>query len=147
MMLDFEYGLFSGEDPIALLVKDARSIPFQRRWKAASSIRRAKALYSQSKKFRDIIRDDKNPNNMMIGLTFSAFFGETIDRGGFMVLPRSVTYEYLRYMAKAADVGDDKYMKKVTNLILAHSDSIDAFVKAFHSIRIAQGEIDKLKSA
>ena len=50
-------------------------------------------------------------------------------------------------MNKAADVGDDKYMKKVTNLILANSDSIDAFVKAFHSIRIAQGEITKLQSA
>lgn len=147
MTSEIEYGLFSGEDPIAMLVKEAKKVPLHRRWKIAPYINRAKALIHKAKKFRDIILDDKNPNNMLIGLTFTAYFGQSIDKSGFMVLPRNISYEYLRYMNKAADVGDDKYMKKVTNLILANSDSIDAFVKAFHSIRIAQGEITKLQSA
>ena len=147
MMLDFEYGLFSGEDPIAMLKKETKGLPIHRKMKAAPYIRRAAALYKQCKVFRDIIRDDNNPNNMMIGLTFSAFFGDNIDKGFFMVIPRNIVYDYITYFTRNATVQDDKYMRTVTNLILSHSDSIETFVKAFHSIRIAQDKIDKLKSA
>lgn len=147
MMLDFEYALFSGEDPIALLKDAAKKLPIHKRFKLAPHIRKAAALVKQCEPFRKIVRDEKNPNNMMIGLTFSAFFGETIDKSTFMVIPRNVAYDYLRYMRKAADVGDDKYMKGITNLVMSHSDHIDTFVKAFLSIRIAQGELDKLQSA
>lgn len=110
-------------------------------------INRCKSLYLKCKKFREILRDDKNPNHMLIGMTFSAFFGETIDKGVFAVLPKDVTYAYLSYLSKNVHVADDKYMRSATNFILANSDGIDAFVKTFLCIRLAQGEIDKLKTA
>lgn len=146
-MLDFEYALFSGDDPIALLKSEASKISIHKRFKIAPYIRRASALCRQSKKFADLIRDDVNPNNTMIGITFCAFFGDFIDKGGFVVISRDVARDYASYVKKRANVGDDKYMKRMTNLILAHSDQINAFVKAFHSVRVAQGEIDKLKTA
>lgn len=145
-MLDFEYALFTKEDPIEMLINDAKGISFHKRWKAAPYIRRAAALYRKSKKFADLIQDDVNPNNTMIGVTFSAFFGETIDKRGFVVISRDVARDYAAYVKKRANVGDDKYMKRMTNLILAYSEQINAFVKAFHSVRVAQGEIDKLKT-
>ena len=39
---------------------------------------------------------------------------------------------------------DDKYLKKVNTLICNNSNSIDYFIKAFLSIRLAQGELNKL---
>ena len=77
--------------------------------------------------------------------TFASFFGEKIDKNVFLAIPRDPAYDFLRYINNTPLNEDDKYMKKVTALILSHSESINAFVKAFLSIRLAQGELDKLK--
>ena len=119
-MLDFEYALFTKEDPIEMLVADARAISLHKRWKAAPHIRRAAALCRQSKKFSDLIQDD-NAGNLMVGLTFCSFFGEVIDRNGFVVISRDVAYDYAKYFQKSVNVDDDKYMRRIVNLIQAHS--------------------------
>lgn len=145
MSLDFEYSLFTAEDPIKLLKSHAKSLPIHRKFKAAPYIRRAEALVRKSQKFRDIIVDENNPNNIAIGFTFASYFGDVIDKHRFLAIPRDVSFDFLGYVNKVYPSDDDKYMRKVTALILSHSESIDAFVKAFLSIRQAQGELDKLK--
>lgn len=145
MSLDFEYSLFTAEDPIKLLKSEAKRLPLHRKFKIAPLIRRAEGLVKKSQKFRDIIIDEKNPHNIAIGFTFASYFGDTIDKHKFLAIPRDVSYDFIRYVNKYYPSDDDKYMRKVTALILAHSESIDAFVKAFLSIRQAQGELDKLK--
>ena len=145
MSLDFEYSLFTAEDPIKLLKSEAKRLPLHRKFKIAPHIRRAEGLVRKAKKFRDIIIDENNPHNIAVGFTFASYFGDTIDKHQFLAIPRDVSYDFIRYVNKFYPSDDDKYMRKVTALILAHSESIDAFVKAFLSIRQAQGELDKLK--
>lgn len=144
-MLDFEYVLFTTEDPIEKLKSAAKTLPFHKKLKIGPYIRRAEALTKKSSKFRRIICDDKNQNNTFIGFCFASYFGEKLDRHKFLSLPRDVSYDFIRYINTSPMKEDDKYMRKATSLILSHSDSIDAFVKAFLSIRLAQGELDKLK--
>jgi len=145
MNLDYEYTLFTKDDPIAQLKSEAKSLPFHKKLKIGPYIRRAEALTKKSKKFRDIITDETNNNNILVGYTFASYFGEKLDRHQFLAIPRDVSYDFIKYMNNSSVKDDDKYMRRVTSLILAHSDSIDAFVKAFLSIRLAQGELDKLK--
>ena len=143
--LDYEYSLFTKEDPIKLLRDDAKRLSIPKKFKIAPHIRRAEALVKQASKFRDIIIDENNSNNIVLGYTFASFFGEKIDKNVFLAIPRDPAYDFLRYINNTPLNEDDKYMKKVTALILSHSESINAFVKAFLSIRLAQGELDKLK--
>lgn len=145
MSLDFEYALFTTEDPIEKLKAESKSLSFHKKLKLGPYIRRAAALTKKSDKFRKIICDDKNQNNTFIGFSFASYFGEILDKHQYLLLPRDVSYDFIRYLNNGPMKEDDKYMKKATSLILAHSDSIDAFVKAFLSIRLAQGELDKLK--
>ena len=144
-MLDFEYCLFTSEDPIEKLKSEAKSLPFHKKLKIAPYIRRAQSLTTKCKKFRDIIIDENNTNNIALGFTFASYFGEKLDKHQYLCIPSDVPWDYLSYVKDVGVVEDDKYMKKVTALILSHSDSIDAFVKAFLSIRLAQGKLDKLK--
>lgn len=152
-MLDFEYALFTTEDPIKLLKDAASKLPFHKKIKIAPHIRRAQASINKCKKFRDIVTSNDNVIYNDIGSTFARYFGKKIDRGQFMSLPKYTTKEYVEYMASSCGdiitpdkIRDDKYMESITKIILSHSDYIDAFVKAFLSIRLAQGELDKLKS-
>jgi len=145
--MDIEYCLFTEEDPISLLKKEAKKLSIPKKFKIAPYIRRANALVKKSQKFRDIVSDEVNPTNNMIGICFASYFGHKLDSKKFFLVPRDVTIDFLRFMAQVTREQDDKYMKQVTNLIVAHSDYIDAFVKAFLSIRLAQSELDKLKSA
>jgi len=152
-MLDFEYALFTKEDPIKLLKDVASKLPFHKKIKIAPHIRRASAAVGKCKKFRDIVTNNDNVIYNDIGSTFARYFGKKIDRGQFMSLPKYTTKEYVEYMASSCGdiitpdkIRDDKYMESITKIILSHSDYIDAFVKAFLSIRLAQGELDKLKS-
>lgn len=147
MILDYEYALFTENDPISLLKDSAKKLSIGKKFKIAPYIRRAEALTKKSKKFRDLITDETIELNMLIGFTFAAYFGEKLDRFKYLSVPRDVTYEFVKYMNKSVTTKDDKYMRRVTALILSHSDSIDAFVKAFISIRLAQGELDKLRSS
>ena len=152
-MLDFEYSLFTKEDPIKLLKSEAAKLSLRKKIKIAPHIRRASAAVKKCKKFRDIITTNDNVIFDDIGSSFARYFGMKIDRGQFMSLPKYTTKEYVEYMASSCGdiitpdkISNDKYMESITKIILSHSDYIDAFVKAFLSIRLAQGELDKLKS-
>ena len=146
-MLEFEYSLFTTEDPISKLKSVAKRLPIQKKFKLAPHIRRAAGLVKQSKKFRDIITDDKSIVSLFIGLSFASYFDEKLDKDRFILIPRNITEDYIQYVLNGPNGEDDKYMKQVINLIRAHKREIDSFVKAFLSIRVAQGELDKLQSA
>lgn len=124
----------------------AKSLSLKKKWKVAPYIRRAEALVKKSQKFRDIICDEENQYNHIVGLMFAAYFGEKIDKYKYTAVPRDIGFDFLGYIQNHPISDDDKYMKKVTTLILSHSDQIDAFVKAFLGIRLAQSELDKLQS-
>ncbi len=147
-MLDFEYALFTKEDPIKLLKDAGSDLSIPRKLKYAPHVRRAQALVKKSKKFRDIITSENNLPSTVIATTFSAYFGNKLDRGLYLAIPSNVTKDYIEFIEVACKDFKitDKYMKSIIKVILNHSDYIDAFVKAFLSIRLAQGELDKLKS-
>ena len=145
MSLDFEYCLFTTEDPIEKLKAEAKNLPIHKKFKISPYIRRSSALVDKSNKFRKLITDDNNYNNMLVGYSFASYFGEKLDKHQFLAIPRDVSYDFIRYVNSNPMTEDDKYMKRLNSLILSHSDGIDAFVKAFLSIRLAQGELDKLK--
>jgi len=144
--LDYEYALFTQEDPIKLLKSGASKLSIPKKFKIAPHIRRAEALVRKCEKFRNIILDETSLSNISLGYMFCSYFGEKIDKHQFLAIPRSITTDFIRYLSISEFRKDDKYMKKATSLVIAHSDSIDAFVKAFMSIRYAQGELDKLQS-
>ena len=155
MMLDFEYALFTKEDPIKLLKDASSKLPIYRKFKIAPHIRRASAAVNKCKKFRDIVTSEDNVVCIDIGSTFASYFGQKVDKGIYLAIPKSAAKEYVQFLESsckdtiAPDLPacrSDKYMESITKLILHHSDYIDAFVKAFLSIRLAQGELDKLKS-
>ncbi len=147
-MLDFEYALFTKEDPIKLLKDAGSDLSIPRKIKYAPHVRRAQALVKKSQKFRDIITSERDIISSVIATTFSAYFGNQLDRGLYLAIPSNVTKDYVEFIEAACKDFKltDKYMEKITKVILYHSDYIDAFVKAFLSIRLAQGELDKLKS-
>ncbi len=152
-MLDFEYALFTKEDPIKLLKGEASKLSLRKKIKIAPHIRRASAAVNKCKKFRDIVTSNDNLIYNDIGSSFARYFGNKIDKGRFISLPKYTSKEYVEYMASscgdiitADKIRNDKYMESITKIVLTHSDYIDAFVKAFLSIRLAQGELDKLKS-
>jgi len=153
MMLDFEYALFTKEDPIKLLKDSASKLPLHKRAKIAPYIRKANASVVKCKKFRDIITSDDRFVFGDIGDTFTRYFGSKIDKGPFLALPNKITVDYVYFLSTScSDIlskdkfNNDKYMERIVNVILSHSDHINAFVRAFLNIRIAQGELDKLKS-
>lgn len=143
-----EYFLFTKEDPIAKLVDDAKEISLHKRWKAATYIRRAIAAMRKCKKFRDIITSEESVMHTDIGTSFIEYFDAKVDSGKFIAIPNDVAKDYVTFLEThyKSSITSDKYMEKITKVILYHSDYIDAFVKAFLSIRLAQGELDKLKS-
>ena len=147
-MLDFEYALFTKEDPIKLLKDASSKLPIHKKFKIAPHIRRASAAVNKCKKFRDIVTSEDNVVCIDIGSTFASYFGQKVDKGIYLAIPKSAAKEYVEFLESSCKdtIRSDKYMESITKLILYHSDYIDAFVKAFLSIRLAQGELDKLKS-
>ena len=147
-MLDFEYALFTKEDPIKLLKDASSKLPIHRKFKIAPHIRRASAAVGKCKKFRDIVTSEDNVVCIDIGSTFASYFGQKVDKGIYLSIPKSAAKEYIEFLESSCKdiIRSDKYMESITKLILYHSDYIDAFVKAFLSIRLAQSELDKLKS-
>jgi len=146
-MTDIEYSLFTTEDPIKLLKKSASSLPIHKRFKIAPIINKSKALTKKAKPFRDIILDETTPNGMLIGYMFASYFGEKIDKHKYLSIPKDTAMDFLIYLGNSGIERDDKYMRKVVKLIVAHSESIEAFIMAFLSIRQAQGELNKLQTA
>ena len=147
-MLDFEYALFTKEDPIKLLKDASAKLPIHKKFKIAPHIRRASASVNRCKDFRKIVTSCDNVVCMDIGSTFASYFGQKVDKGVYLAIPKSAAKEYVTFLKVSCNdtIRSDKYMESITKLILHHSDCIDAFVKAFLSIRLAQGELDKLKS-
>ena len=144
------YYLFTGEDPIEKLIASAKTVPMTRRWKAAQSITRAKALVRKAKPFRDFINRDDEQISALVGLTFCQYFDQYIDKGKFVAIPKDPSYDFVKYMGGLLKHGaklDDKYLKKAVNLVLSYSDAIDAFVKAFHSIKMAEDMVNKLQTS
>lgn len=146
MIPDIEYALFTTEDPIKLLKDAGKKLSITNKFKYAPHIRRASAMVAKSKKWRDLLTNDKNPVYDSIATAFATYFGLKLDKSTFFAIPRDITLDFIKFINENATGVDDKYMKKVNALIIAHSDYIDAFVKAFLSIRLAQGELDKLQS-
>ncbi len=149
-MMEAPYYLFTKEDPIDRLVTNAKKIPISRRWKAAPLITRARVFSKKSQSFRDILTQEKSPICELIAVTFTQYFDRQIDNGRFVVIPKDPSYDFIKFLSTILKKGvkmDDKYLKKATNLTLQHSDAIDAFVKAFHSIRMAEDMVNKLQSS
>ena len=147
-MLDFEYALFTKEDPIKLLKDAGSSLSIPRKVKYAPHVRRANALVKKCGKVRDIITKENDVVSTVVATTFSTYFGKKIDCGPYLAIPSDVSKDYIEFIEIACKGYKitDKYMEGIIKVILQHSDYIDAFVKAFLSIRLAQGELDKLKS-
>ena len=56
-------------------------------------------------------------------------------------------YDFIKFIDSLVKDGmkiDDKYRERIVCLIAKQSDSIDAFIKAFISIRLATRELKKL---
>ena len=80
-------------------------------------------------------------------LHLSLYFDQKVSRGGFVAVAKDPSFEFVKYVSGMmgwANFVDDKYLKKVNTFIINKSDAIDAFIKAFISIRLAKAEIDKL---
>ena len=148
--MEIGYYLFTSEDPIDKLVAKAKDLPMSKRWKAAKSITRAKALVAKAKPFREFITKDDVQISALVGLSFCQYFDQYIDRGKFVSIPKDPAFEFVKYMGGMLKHGariDDKYLKKAVNLVLSYSDAIDAFVKAFHSIKMADDLVNKLQTS
>ena len=144
------YYLFTTEDPVQKLVANAKDIPLSRRWKAAKSITRVRALVAKAQPFRDFINKEDEEISALVGLSFCHYFDQYIDKGRFVSIPKDASFEFVKYMGgllKREAKIDDKYLKKAVNLVLSYSEAIDAFIKAFHSIKMAEDLVNKLQTS
>lgn len=147
--MEAAYSLFTEYDPISILKRKAKDISLFKRRKIAPYIRRAESLTKKSEPFRKLVRDEENAVYNVIGLSFAQYFDDYINKNENMILiPREPAIHFLSYfnnMISPVAKNDDKYMTRASSIIASHSSSIDAFLKAFHSIRMAEKELDKLK--
>ena len=145
---DLEYYMFSNEDPIAKLKDLAMPLNVSKKRKIAPYINRANAMLRKSQAFREMILNE--PNDEIIEImssTFVLYFDACVDKGKFISIAQDPAFEFVKYVSGLMANGirlDDKYLKKVNTLICNNSNSIDYFIKAFLSIRLAQGELNKL---
>lgn len=145
-MMELEYYLFSQEDPIAALKDLTSEMSTHRKRTVAPLIRRAEAMVKKCKPFREILfmGDDFSE---MIATSFVIYFDQMVSKGKFVAVSKDPSFEFVKYvsgMMGGRKLVDDKYLKKVNTFIINKSDAIDAFIKAFISIRLAKSEIDKL---
>ena len=151
MNLEVEYFVFSHEDPIAKLKDFASVLPVGKKRKISPYINRASAMLKKAQPFRELLINE--PNNEIVEILASCFvlyFDAFVDKGKFVAVSKDPAFEFVKYVSGLMSTGvrlDDKYLKKVNHLICSNSDYIDAFVKAFLSLRIAQGELNKLITA
>lgn len=147
-MMDLEYYLFSQEDPIERMKEMAAPLNKYRKAKVAPYIRRAEAMVRKCEPFRKLLMAEDQMSDI-ISTSFVMFFDSKIVRSNFLVIPKDPSFEFVKYVSGLMANGillDDKYLKKANTIILNNSDAIDAFVKAFLSIRLAKSELDKLSS-
>lgn len=144
--MNVEYYLFSKEDPIQKLNALAKGLPIHKKMKIAPYIRRAKALVKSSDSFRTILGAEDNTFDGFIGTLFVLYFEQKVDKKGFVVVSRDPSFDFISFVNKFSGQLDitDKYIHTATTKILANAKAIDSFIKAFMSIRLAQGEMNKL---
>ena len=78
---------------------------------------------------------------------FMMYFDSKVDKGNLMYIPKDPGLEFQMYFLAMSNNPDDKYIKRSRSLIRSYSESIDYFVKAFLSIRIAKEEYKKIKAS
>ncbi len=142
-----EYSLFTKENPCDALRAMCKGMSIPRKLKIAPYIRRADAQVRKAQSFRDILNDEDSLMSDVIASAFVLYFDKKVDRNGFVAIAQDPTYEFITFIDKLVDDGmkmDDKYIKNVHNMIVRQSDSIDAFIKAFISVRQASRELKKL---
>lgn len=142
-----EYSLFTKENPCDALRAMAKGMPINRKWKIAPYIRRADAQIRKAKSFRDILNDEDNLLYDTIASAFVVYFDQKVDRRGFVAIASDPGYDFIKFIDSLVKDGmkiDDKYRERIVCLIAKQSDSIDAFIKAFISIRLATRELKKL---
>lgn len=142
-----EYSLFTKEDPCEALRAMAKGLSIKKKWKIAPFIRRADAQVRKAKPFRDILTDEDNLLYDSIASAFVVYFDQKVDRRGFVAIASDPAYEFTKFIDCLTKDGmriDDKYREKITGAIARQSDSIDAFIKAFISVRLATRELKKL---
>ncbi len=151
MNLDLEYYVFSHEDPIEHLKTAAGMLPIGKKRKISPYIRRADAMLKKADPFREMLINDKNNEIAeILASCFVLYFDAYVDKGRFVAVAKDPAFEFVKYVSGMMGTGvrlDDKYLKKVNTLICRNADYIDAFIKAFLNLRIAQSELTKLITA
>ena len=150
MMLEPEYYLFTKEDPLKPIKDEAKKLSMPRKIKFGPQLRRTEVLIKKSKDFRTILLNDEADLANVIGAAFMLYFDAKIDKGRLVAIPRDCSIEFMAFFnhfckSKVENM-DDKYMKKANSLILKYSESIDFFIKAFHSIRTIKTQLNKLQT-
>ena len=148
--IELEYHLYLGGNPIQALKDDASKLTLSQKRVIGPYIRRAEAFIKTSEPFRRLLRMDDGENRVhdIIGIAWANYFENKINKGKYMVIPRDASIEFMMYfgsMLKGDRMESDKYMQKAQRLILSYEKSIDAFIKAFHSIRLANEKYLSLK--
>lgn len=142
-----EYTLFTKENPCDALRSMCKGMSIHKKWKIAPYIRRADSQIRKAQSFRDLLNDEDNLMSDIISSAFVLYFDKKVDRNGFVAIAQDPTYEFINFIDELIGNGmkmDDKYIKNVHNMIVRQSDSIDAFIKAFISVRQASRELKKL---
>lgn len=148
--IELEYHLYLSGDPIQTLKDDASKLSVSQKRVISPYIRRAEAFTKKSEPFRRLLRMDDGDNRVhdIIGIAWANYFEHKINKSKFMLIPRDPATDFMMYfgsMLKTERMASDKYMQKAQRLILSYDKSIDAFIKAFHSIRLANEKYLSLK--
>lgn len=141
-MKNYEYALFYEENPLQVLKDDCKKLSFMKKRKVAPYIKRAEQASRAAKEWRKFITDQ---GDTTIGVLFMLYFEMKIDKGKMMYMPKDPSLEFMMFFTAMTNQDDDKYLKKARATIRSYSDSIDYFIKAFLSIRIAKEEFKKLQ--
>ncbi len=143
-MKNYEYALFYEDNPVQVLKDDCKSLAFMKKRKGAPYIKRAEQAARSAKAWRKFITDQSDTT---IGVIFMLYFETKIDKGTMMYMPKDPALEFMMFFTATTNLDDDKYLKKARAIIRSYSDSIDYFIKAFLSIRIAKEEFKKLQAS
>ena len=143
-MRNYEYALFTEDDPLKMMRDDCKSLKFFQKTKLAPYIRRAEQA---SRKAKDWCYFMTNRGDAGICTLFMMYFDSKVDKGNLMYIPKDPGLEFQMYFVAMSNNPDDKYIKRSRSLIRSYSESIDYFVKAFLSIRIAKEEYKKIKAS
>ena len=148
--IELEYHLYLAGDPLQSLKDDASKLSVSKKRVIAPYIRKAESFIKTSEPFRKLLRMEDQDNRLhdIIGLAWANYFENKINKGKMLVIPRDPSVEFMMYfsgMLKTDRMATDKYMQKAQRLILSYEKSIDAFIKAFHSIRLANEKYNSLK--